>query len=162
MYSAGRGTKGRRSPFLHAESPWVAGAQAACSTTTMRSAPSTGEPLPPAVRPMCGLWSRNVLEAGAAARQHAVVLWDTTSGDSARIPGRSDVDLLVPNPIRGTNGSIILMHANLRYAQQALPGIIAAYRARCFNVRDRRTAPGNSRSGPVPAMMTFPTLARPT
>jgi peptidoglycan-N-acetylglucosamine deacetylase len=91
-----------------------------------------GEPLLPVLRPMGGLWSRNVLEAAAAAGQHAVVLWDTTSGDSARMPGRSDVDLLVRNAIRGTNGSIILMHANLPYTQQALARIIAAYRARGF------------------------------
>jgi peptidoglycan/xylan/chitin deacetylase (PgdA/CDA1 family) len=91
-----------------------------------------GEPLLPVLRPMGGLWNPMVLEAAGAAGQRAVVLWDTTSGDSARTPGRSDIDLLVRNATRGTNGSIILMHANLPYTQQALPRIIAAYRARGF------------------------------
>lgn len=91
-----------------------------------------GEPLLPVVRPMGGLWNQKVLEAAAAADQQAVVLWDTTSGDSARLPGRADIDLLVRNATRGTSGSIVLMHANLPYTQQALPRIIAAYRARGF------------------------------
>jgi peptidoglycan-N-acetylglucosamine deacetylase len=91
-----------------------------------------GERLLPVVRPMGGLWNQEVLEAAAAAGERAVVLWDTTAGDTAGLPGRADIDLLVRNATKGTNGSIVLMHANLPYTQQALPRIIAAYRARGF------------------------------
>jgi peptidoglycan/xylan/chitin deacetylase (PgdA/CDA1 family) len=91
-----------------------------------------GRPLLPFVRPLGGAWNGTVLSAAAAAGERAVVLWDTTTGDSAALPWRTSVDLLVRNATRGTNGSIILMHANQPYTQQALPRIIASYRARGF------------------------------
>jgi peptidoglycan/xylan/chitin deacetylase (PgdA/CDA1 family) len=91
-----------------------------------------GERLVPFVRPMGGSWNTTVLAAAAAAKERAVVLWDATTGDTGRLPGRADVDLLVRNATRGTDGSIILMHANLPYTQQALPRIIAYYRERGF------------------------------
>ena len=91
-----------------------------------------GGPPAPFVRPMGGSWNSTVLAAAAAAGERYVVNWDTTDGDTASAPGRTEVDLLVRNAIRGTNGSIILMHANLPYTQQALPLIIAYYRARGF------------------------------
>lgn len=91
-----------------------------------------GERLVPFVRPMGGSWNTTVLAAAAAAKERAVVLWDATTGDTGRLPGRTDVDLLVRNATRGTDGSIILMHANLPYTQQALPRIIAYYRERGF------------------------------
>jgi len=91
-----------------------------------------GRPLLPFVRPLGGSWNGTVLAAAAAAGERAVVLWDITTGDSAALPGRSNVDLLVRNATRGTNGSIILMHANQPYTQQALPRIIASYRERGF------------------------------
>ena len=91
-----------------------------------------GEPLVPFVRPMGGAWNQTVLKAAAAAGQRAVVLWDATTGDTAAAPGRTKVNLLVHNATLGRNGSIILMHANLPYTQQALPQIIAYYRARGF------------------------------
>jgi peptidoglycan-N-acetylglucosamine deacetylase len=91
-----------------------------------------GSPVVPFIRPPGGSWNVTVLAAVAAAGERAVVLWDTTTGDTAPMPGRSNVDQLVHNATRGTNGSIILMHANLPYTQQALPRIIAYYRERGF------------------------------
>jgi peptidoglycan/xylan/chitin deacetylase (PgdA/CDA1 family) len=91
-----------------------------------------GEALVPFVRPNGGSWNGTILAAAAAARERAVVLWDATTGDTAPLPGRTNVDLLVRNATKGTDGSIILMHANLPYTQQALPTIIAYYRERGF------------------------------
>ena len=87
-----------------------------------------GGPLLPVLRPPYGSWDRTVLVAAAAAGQRAVVLWDTTFGDT----GRGGVDQLIANAERGTNGSIVLMHANAGLTQQALPAVIASYRARGF------------------------------
>ena len=91
-----------------------------------------GEPLLPVVRPMGGSWNQLVLGAATTAGEQAVVLWDTTDGDTAPAPSRTKVDLLVRDATRGIKGSIILMHANLPYAQQALPQIIAYYKARGY------------------------------
>ena len=91
-----------------------------------------GRPLLPFVRPLGGSWNGTVLGAAAASGQRAVVLWDISVGDSAAMPSRANVDKLVRNASKGTNGSIILMHANGPYAQQALPRIIASYRERGF------------------------------
>lgn len=132
-----------------------------------------GEPLVPFVRPMGGSWNTAVLAAAAAAKERAVVLWDATTGDTGRLPGRTDVDLLVRNATRGTDGSIILMHANLPYTQQALPRIIAYYRERGFefvtlgqmfgvpgpvpfppDVPTQRPAPAPTPSGPPHALPT--------
>ena len=91
-----------------------------------------GEPLVPFLRPSGGMWTPSVLAAAAASGEHAVVLWNATTGDAAAMPGRSNVDDLVRNATRGTSGAIILMHANLPYTQLALPRIIAYYRARGY------------------------------
>jgi len=91
-----------------------------------------GEPLVPFLRPSGGSWTPSVLAAAAASGERAVVLWSATTGDTAPMPGRSNVDDLVRNATKGTSGAIILMHANLPYTQLALPRIIAYYRARGF------------------------------
>jgi len=92
-----------------------------------------GTPVVPFFRPSGGAWNPTVLAAAAAAGERAVVLWSATTGDTAPLPGRSDVDRLVRDAIKGSNGGIILMHANLPYTQQALPRIIAYYRERGFD-----------------------------
>jgi peptidoglycan-N-acetylglucosamine deacetylase len=87
-----------------------------------------GEPLLPLVRPYGGNWNRVVLCEARTAGERAVVLWDTTFGDT----GTGDVAHLVANAEKGTNGSIVLMHANRSLSQQALPTVIDFYRARGF------------------------------
>jgi peptidoglycan/xylan/chitin deacetylase (PgdA/CDA1 family) len=82
---------------------------------------------------MGGSYRGAVLAAAAAAGERAVVLRGTTTGDTAALPGRADVNLLVRNATAGANGSVILMHVNLPYAQQTLPRIIAYYRVRGFS-----------------------------
>jgi peptidoglycan/xylan/chitin deacetylase (PgdA/CDA1 family) len=91
-----------------------------------------GEPVVPFMRPPGGSWDMAVLAAAAAAGERAVVLWCATTADTAPMPSRSKVDLLVRNATRARNGGIILMHANLPYTQLALPRIIAYYRDRGF------------------------------
>jgi peptidoglycan/xylan/chitin deacetylase (PgdA/CDA1 family) len=91
-----------------------------------------GRPLVPFLRPPGGSWNGLVLAAAAAAGERAVVLWCATTADTAPMPGRSNVDLLVHNATKARNGGIILMHANLPYTQLALPRIIAYYRERGF------------------------------
>lgn len=89
--------------------------------------PIVGTALVPLLRPPGGSWDENVLTGAEVAGERAVVLWDTTDGDAAPPPGSEDVRLLVHNATEGLPGSIILMHANLPYAQQALPQIITYY-----------------------------------
>jgi peptidoglycan/xylan/chitin deacetylase (PgdA/CDA1 family) len=88
-----------------------------------------GRPLLPFVRPPGGAVDEMVLQAAAAAGERAVVTWDTTLGDT----GRGSVAELIANGVRGTNGSIVLMHANHDLTQLALPAVIANYRARGFS-----------------------------
>jgi peptidoglycan-N-acetylglucosamine deacetylase len=87
-----------------------------------------GQPLLPVLRPPGGAWDTTVLVAAAAAGQQAVVLWDTTFGDT----GRGTVAQLITNAERGTNGSIVLMHANAGQTQLALPAVIDFYRTRGY------------------------------
>jgi peptidoglycan/xylan/chitin deacetylase (PgdA/CDA1 family) len=91
-----------------------------------------GRPLVPFFRPPGGSWNMAVLAAAATAGERAVVMWCATTADTAPMPGRSRVDLLVHNAEKAGNGGIILMHANLPYTQLALPRIIAYYRERGF------------------------------
>jgi hypothetical protein len=49
------------------------------------------------------------------------------------MPRRANVDYLVQNGLKGKDGDIVLMHANLPYTTEALPRIIAGYRARGFD-----------------------------
>jgi peptidoglycan-N-acetylglucosamine deacetylase len=83
-----------------------------------------GHPLLAVMRPPGGAWNSTVLVAAAAAGERAVVLWDTSLGDS----GHGSVEQLVANGTRGTNGSIVLMHANDMRTPQALTAVIAYYR----------------------------------
>jgi peptidoglycan/xylan/chitin deacetylase (PgdA/CDA1 family) len=87
-----------------------------------------GGPLLPVLRPPGGNWNQTVLNAAAATGKRAVVLWDTSFGDT----GRGTVDQMIANGTRGTNGSIVLMHANRSISAQALPSVIAFYRNRGF------------------------------
>jgi hypothetical protein len=76
------------------------------------------------------------------------VLWDVTSGDTSRMPLRANVDYLVRSALRGKDGDVLLLHANLPYTTEALPRIIAGYRARGFDFVTVGQLYGVS--GPVP------------
>jgi peptidoglycan-N-acetylglucosamine deacetylase len=117
-------------------------------------------PLLPVLRPPGGNWNQTVLNAAAATGKRAVVLWDTSFGDTAR----GTVDQMIANGIRGTNGSIILMHANRSISAQALPSVIAYYRSRGFTfvtVGQLLGIPGRIPypNGPIPTAKPVPTLA---
>jgi peptidoglycan/xylan/chitin deacetylase (PgdA/CDA1 family) len=99
------------------------------SLADQRISAITGEPLLPVIRPPGGNWNQTVLKAAAATGKRAVVIWDTSFGDT----GRGTVDQMIANGIRGTNGSIVLMHANLSISAEALPSVIASYRSRGFS-----------------------------
>ena len=88
-----------------------------------------GQPLMKVVRPYGGKWNETLQSAAAAVGYQAVVIWDTTFGDT----GGRDVPQLVLNGTRGINGSIVLMHANNSWSAEALPLVIASYRARGFS-----------------------------
>ena len=91
-----------------------------------------GEPLLPIVRPMGGSWNQTALNAASAAGERVMALWDISDGDTAALPYRANVDHLVANAIQGGPGSVLLMHANLPYAQQALPRIIEYYQSKGY------------------------------
>jgi len=88
----------------------------------------SGQPVLPVVRPMGGGWNDTVLKAAAATGKQAVVVWDTSLGDT----GQGTIEQYVANGIRGINGSIVLMHANNSWSADALPYVIASYRERGF------------------------------
>jgi peptidoglycan-N-acetylglucosamine deacetylase len=88
---------------------------------------ATGQRISPYVRPPYGLWDADVVRAATAAGFKAVVMWDVDARDwEGWSPGR-----LVRNATRGTNGSIVVMHA-LPATVRVLPRIIHYYRQRGF------------------------------
>jgi peptidoglycan/xylan/chitin deacetylase (PgdA/CDA1 family) len=121
-----------------------------------------GEPLAPFIRPPGGAWNGDVLTAAAAAGERAVVLWDLTDGDTAPLPGRANVSLLVKNATKGVNGSILLMHANLPYAQQALPLEIAYYRAKGYEFVTLGQMFGVKGPVPFPSGKSYPSSPLPS
>jgi peptidoglycan/xylan/chitin deacetylase (PgdA/CDA1 family) len=95
------------------------------SQRMMRAA--IGKPISPYMRPPYGMWNNTVVRAASAAGFKAVVMWDVDARDwEGWTPGR-----LVRNATRGTNGSIVVMHA-LPATVRVLPRIIRYYRHRGF------------------------------
>jgi len=90
--------------------------------------PIVGPAAIPYARPPYG--SFNPATARAAAREGypTLVLWDIDTRDWAR----PSAAVIADRAGRGTNGSIILMHCGPRQTVDALPAIIAGYRARGF------------------------------
>jgi peptidoglycan/xylan/chitin deacetylase (PgdA/CDA1 family) len=70
--------------------------------------------------------ARAILKAGYPT----IVMWDVDTLDWQR----PSVATIVARAIRGTNGSIVLMHSGPRNTPRALPAIIASYRARGFTL----------------------------
>lgn len=90
--------------------------------------PLVGAAAIPYARPPYGAFNFTTARAAAREGYPTLVLWDIDTRDWTRpsaavIAGRAG---------RGTNGSIILMHCGPRQTVDALPAIIAGYRARGF------------------------------
>jgi len=77
------------------------------------------------MRPPYGAYTKRDIAAIGAAGYGTIVLWDVDTLDWS---GNS-VSTIVSRAIRGTNGSIVLMHAGPMNTPKALPAIIAWYRA---------------------------------
>lgn len=90
----------------------------------------TGSPLAPLFRPPYGAHTAATDLEVASAGYPTIVLWNVTAGDTARNPSRSQ---LIANATRGTDGSIVLMHAGPAITPYVLPDIIAWYRAHGYS-----------------------------
>ena len=82
------------------------------------------------LRPPAGAWNDRVRRIAAAAGYPVLLLWDTTAADTGPHSGR---DGMVRSALRGTNGSVLLMHCNRQVSADILPRIIAGYRLRGFH-----------------------------
>jgi peptidoglycan-N-acetylglucosamine deacetylase len=80
------------------------------------------------MRPPGGAWNAETARASAKAGYQTIVMWDVDTFDWQ---GPSAATILA-RAIKGTNGSIVLMHAGPLNTPKALPAIIANYRARGF------------------------------
>ena len=80
------------------------------------------------MRPPGGAFNAVTAKAIAKAGYHTIVMWDVDTFDWQ---GPSAATILA-RAIRGTNGSIVLMHSGPLNTPKALPAIIANYRARGF------------------------------
>lgn len=81
------------------------------------------------MRPPYGAYTKSDIPAIGAAGYGTIVLWDV---DSLDWTGNNAVDIIA-RATRGTNGSIVLMHAGPMNTPKALPAIIAWYRAHGFS-----------------------------
>ena len=89
----------------------------------------TGRPMLPYYRPPYGARNPVTDVRAAAAGFPYVVLWDTTGNDTTR---HATVASVVRGATAGRSGSIVLLHAGPAVTPQALPAVIARYRARGF------------------------------
>jgi peptidoglycan/xylan/chitin deacetylase (PgdA/CDA1 family) len=83
----------------------------------------------PYLRPPYGAEDRDVRRLAGDLGYRALVLWSVTDADTATHSRESG---MLRDALRGTNGSILLMHCNAPVAADLLPRIIAAYRAQGF------------------------------
>jgi peptidoglycan/xylan/chitin deacetylase (PgdA/CDA1 family) len=97
-----------------------------------------GRPMLPVLRPMGGNVNSTVIAAAGAAGEKLVLNWDVSICDTSVLTQHTVAAIaryvaqLTLNGERGTNGSVILMHAKGPYTQQALPAILAYYQARGY------------------------------
>jgi peptidoglycan/xylan/chitin deacetylase (PgdA/CDA1 family) len=82
----------------------------------------------PYMRPPGGNYDLGTRLAAARDGERAVVLWDVDVRDWDGLSKRG----VTARAIVGTNGSIVLMHTFVHNTANALPAIIASYRARGF------------------------------
>lgn len=79
----------------------------------------------PYMRPPGGNWDVGTRLAAGQVGEQAIILWDIDTRDWAGLSAKA----ITARAIRGTNGSIIVMHTMMPNTSAALPGIIAKYRA---------------------------------
>lgn len=90
----------------------------------------TGRRALPYLRPPGGAYDDRVRAIAASRGVRTLVLWDTTSADTAP---NSRPSGMVRAALRGGPGSIVLMHCNRSLSARILPLIIEGYRERGFD-----------------------------
>ena len=89
----------------------------------------TGKPMIKVFRPPYGAYNRTVLQVAYRLGYKTALLWDTTDADTSS--GVSDRAHLRA-AMRGTNGSVLLMHCGPSVTPRILPDIVRGYRQRGF------------------------------
>ena len=89
----------------------------------------TGVPMIRVLRPPYGAYNATVLREAAAAGFSRVLNWDTSDADTAL---HSSAASMTRAALRGTNGSVVLMHCGPNVTPTILGAVIAGYRARGF------------------------------
>ena len=89
----------------------------------------TGRPGIPYLRPPFGAFNPDVQRLAGELGYRALVLWSVSDADTATHSKESG---MLRDALRGTRGSILLMHCNAPVSADLLPQIIAAYQARGF------------------------------
>lgn len=90
--------------------------------------PILGKPSIDWFRPPYGAWNSRVASAAATCGYGHMLLWDIDTRDWSGISATT----IAARALKGTNGSIILMHAGPANTPYALQRIINGYRARGF------------------------------
>jgi peptidoglycan/xylan/chitin deacetylase (PgdA/CDA1 family) len=88
----------------------------------------TGHAMIKVLRPPYGVYDRTVLRIAGSLGYRTVLLWDTDSGDTS---GGSDA-AQIRSALRGTNGSIVIMHCGPSSTPRILSSVIRGYRKRGF------------------------------
>ena len=90
----------------------------------------TGHAMIKVLRPPYGAWNARVLRVAGSLGYRTVLLWDTSSGDDS--PGSDATHLR--NALRGTNGSVVLMHCGPSVTPRIIRAVIQGYRNRGFTL----------------------------
>jgi peptidoglycan/xylan/chitin deacetylase (PgdA/CDA1 family) len=88
-----------------------------------------GRPMAPLLRPPNGAYDDRVLRAAGDLGFGTVVMWDVASADWTNPPP----EVVAERSLTGGDGSIVLLHVGPESTIEALPAIIAGYRARGFS-----------------------------
>ena len=116
----------------------------------------TGQAMLPLFRPPYGSWNATTRRAAGAAGARYLVLWDTTFADTATMSDAAHFR----HAMRGTKGSIILLHCGPDSSVRVLPSVIRAYRARGLTfvtVEEMLHVGPTPRPRPTPTPMPTPT-----
>lgn len=89
----------------------------------------TGRPILRVLRPPYGAWDGKVRRVAGRLGYPVLLMWDTSAADTSL---HSRPVGMVRAALRGTNGSIVLMHCNRSVSADILPRIIDGYRRRGY------------------------------
>ena len=120
----------------------------------------TGQAMLPLFRPPYGSWNTTTRRAAGAAGARYLVLWDTTFADTATMSDAAHFR----HAMRGTKGSIILLHCGPASSVRVLPRVIKAYRARGLKfvtVEEMLHVAPTPTPPPTPTPTASPTLGPP-